>query len=156
MWGYYSQELVQTDLTPLYYGLYDALSRIIWSISLSYIIFACVHDPTGLVNRFLSHRFWLPASRLTYAVFCCHFALILLIMGTMKAPLHFSILNYTYISVAVLVSMILVGILATLAFEVPFINLKNAISDQKSTILKNLKTKIDFNANGNCCKSKNE
>ena len=71
--------LMQTnsESTPLDYGLYDALSRVIWSVALCYIIFACVHDYGGPVNWFLAHPFWQPLSKLSYSIYLIHFFLIL-------------------------------------------------------------------------------
>lgn len=140
--NYYSQEVVHTDLTPLHYGLFDALSRVIWSIALCYIIFACVHHPTGSINRFLSHWFWQPVSRLSYSMFCVHFAIILVIIGTNEAPSHFSALNYSYITAVVMASMCFFSVLATLAFEVPFNNLRDVIFNRKTKIANEISGKM--------------
>lgn len=54
--------------TSLMFGLNNALNRIVWSISLCYIIFACVHNAGGFVNWFLSHSYWGLFSKLSYVL----------------------------------------------------------------------------------------
>lgn len=43
--------------------------RIIWSLALCYIIFACAFGFGGVVNRFLSKPVWHPLSRLSFVAF---------------------------------------------------------------------------------------
>lgn len=135
--GHYSLELTVTHLTPFDYGLYDALSRIVWSIALCYIIFSCIQNCDGYTNRFLSHWLCQLASRLCYGIFCVHFSIILLILGTMRSPLHITVLNYIYKSLVVLFSSIFLSIFATLAFDMPFIKLEKIIFNRKSSQINN-------------------
>lgn len=82
-----------TPHTALEFGIYDALSRVGWSLALCYIIFACVNGYGGPVNWYLGHPLWQPLSRLCYAVYIVHFAVIMVMMGTIKIPAYFSELN---------------------------------------------------------------
>lgn len=84
--------LQQTDskAIPLAFGLYDALSRVAWSIALCYIIFACIHNYGGPVNWFLSHPLWQPLSRLTFSIYLLHKVIINLSIAAMKRPIYFS------------------------------------------------------------------
>lgn len=84
---------IDTEATPLEFGLYDALSRVIWSVAISYIIFACVHGYGGFVNSFLSHALWQPFSRLSYSIYLSHLLVMTVTMATMKTPLYFSEMN---------------------------------------------------------------
>lgn len=155
--GYYPLDLIVTHRTPIYYGLYDTLlTRIVWPIALCYIMFACYHNCDGFINRILSHWLWQPATRLSYAIFCVHFSIILIVMGSTKSPLHFSVLNYTESTAIVLALSIFFGILTSLAFEMPFINLEKLIFKRKSNLLNNLPKNIDLNANENNCKIQNQ
>lgn len=79
--------------TAFEFGLYDALSRVSWSIAICYIIFACVHNYGGFFNWFLAHRFWQPLSRLSYSIYLMHFAAIMMVMGTMKTTNYFDVSN---------------------------------------------------------------
>lgn len=42
--------------------------RILWSLALCYIIFACVYDSGGVINWFLSLSLWQPLARISYAI----------------------------------------------------------------------------------------
>lgn len=75
--------------TSLEYGLYQSLSRIVWSIALSYIIFACHHNHGGIVNWFLAHPFWQPLSQLSYSIYLMHF-FVISNKFVVKAPFVFS------------------------------------------------------------------
>lgn len=84
--------LVQFDSRPsrLDTGLYDSLSRVAWAVALCYIIFACVNNYGGPVNRFLSHPLWQPISRLCYAIYLIHFPVVMLFHATLKHPSYLS------------------------------------------------------------------
>lgn len=84
--------LSQTDNhpTPLEFALYASLSRVAWSLALAYIIYACVHGYGGPVNWFLSLSFWLPLSRLSYAIYILHFPVILISMCSAQVPYYIS------------------------------------------------------------------
>lgn len=72
------------------YGLYDALSRVAWSMGLCYIIFACAHGYGGPVNWFLSLPLWQPLSRLSYAIYLLHFIVIMVQVASIKQVQYFS------------------------------------------------------------------
>lgn len=79
-----------SEATSIEYGLYDALSRIAWSIGLCYVIFECVHNKSGCINWFLSHNFWQPLSRLTYSIYLTHFFIVWITVVTTKTSLDFN------------------------------------------------------------------
>ncbi|XP_031623576.1 nose resistant to fluoxetine protein 6-like [Contarinia nasturtii] len=131
--------------SPLIYGLYDAFSRIVWSIALCYIIFACVHGSGSIVNRFLSHPLWQPLSRMSYSIYLLHFVVIGNVMGTQRTPPYFTetaafntfIVNY--------VMTIFVSIIGTLTFESPIIVFEKILfnsSKKKITISTDIRNGI--------------
>lgn len=87
--------LIQLDstATPLEFGLYDALSRVIWSIALCYIIFACINNHGGVVNSILAHPLLKPISRICYSIYLMHFFVIRMTMASIKSSVYFSELN---------------------------------------------------------------
>lgn len=100
-------------------GLYNALGRVLWSIALCYIIFACVHNIGGPINWFLSHPCWILLSKLSFGIYLLHVPIIFITMTTFTAAPHFSetsaILNF----IGVFCLSICAAIPATLAFELP-------------------------------------
>lgn len=81
---------LDTKMTPFDFGLYEGLGRVIWAISLCFVIFACEMGYGGPVHRFLAHPFFQPIARLSYAIILLHFAVIWLTMATIKSPIYFS------------------------------------------------------------------
>ncbi|XP_055304069.1 nose resistant to fluoxetine protein 6-like isoform X1 [Sitodiplosis mosellana] len=125
--------LVQVDSTAnsLDYGLYDALSRVAWSIALIFIIFSCVHNSGGPVNWFLSHPLWQPISRLCYSIYLLHFPCVMVVMSSMKASPYFSELIAFHAFIGNYMLTVFVAAIATLAFESPIIIIEKLIFDQK-------------------------
>ena len=107
------------EQSALEHGLFDAFSRIAWSISLSYMIFACVHDSGGPVNKFLSLSMWQPLSRLTYAIFLIHFNLISVVLYSVKTLLYFSVFSAFQNFISCFVLSVFISIPLVLAFELP-------------------------------------
>lgn len=77
------------DTTIIQSALYDSMSRVIWSLALCYIIFACVHNYGGPINWFLSLKEWQPVSRLSYAIYLLHSPVLLVTTASLKSPLEF-------------------------------------------------------------------
>ena len=117
--------------TPLAYGLYDALSRVFWSIALCYIIFACVHNSGGPINWFLSHPLWQPISRLCYATYLVHFHVIVLMMLTTKTSFYFSELSAFHAFIGNYVLTLWVAFIATMLFESPIVILEKLLFNTK-------------------------
>lgn len=115
------------SISPLYYGLYDTLSRVIWSIALCYIIFACVHNSTSLVNRFLSHHAWQPISRLSFAIYLVHPIVLVTSEASMKSPPFFNEILFLRDFIGNFVISVVVAVLASLAFESPIVNIEKLI-----------------------------
>lgn len=135
--------------TPIRYGIHDALSRVLWSIALCYIIFACVHKSGGPVDWFLSHPLWQPISRISFATYLVHFPLILVLMIPTKTSLYFSELSAFHFFIGNYVLSLWVAFIATLAFESPvFILEKMLFNSKKNSELVN-KTEPNERFNNN-------
>lgn len=120
----YPLQQFDTKALPIEFGLYDALSRVGWSIALCYIIFACVHNSGGCVNWFLSHPFWQPISRLCYSTYLLHVPVIVIMYATTKTATVFSQSATLQDFIVAYLFTILASIVATLAFESPIITLE--------------------------------
>lgn len=85
---------VMTNLTytaSTFDGLLKFLwrGRVPWSLSIGYIIFACVNGQADIINRFLSHPLWQPLSRLSFNIYIIHIGLIEIMYANRKvAWLH--------------------------------------------------------------------
>ncbi len=75
-------------------ALFMSLHRIVWSLALSYIIFACEHLKSGSVVRFiLSHPSWKPIGTMGLSVYITHVIFILFMIYNQKQPYDFSLGN---------------------------------------------------------------
>lgn len=76
-------------------NVYQWSFRIFWSLSLCYILFACVRYG-GAVNWVLSLPQWQPLSRLNFAGFLVHTMVLIAIKVNMRNGFFFS--NFTFVS----------------------------------------------------------
>lgn len=127
-------EQLDSQYQPIHYGLYDGLSRVAWSIALCYIIFACVHNAGGPVNRFLSHQLWQPFSRLSYSIYLVHIPIIISMAATMKTPFYFTHLSLLQNMILTYISTVLVSAIATLVFESPIVTIEKLIFNEKAEV----------------------
>lgn len=52
--------------------LYQSTSRVIWSVGLGYIVYACSSKQGGLFNSFFCLKIWIPLSRLSFSAYLVH------------------------------------------------------------------------------------
>lgn len=131
--GHRYYQLRNPGSTALEFGLFVALTRIAWPIAVCYITFACARNCGGPVNWFLSHPYWQPFARLSYAVYLIHFPLIQVIASSDFPPNFEEMKAFQLFNRACTLSF-LVAIPATLAFISPLDTIDKLIfaSDKKS------------------------
>lgn len=93
IFGYHSINLPESQTTDLENAFYESFSRVCWSISVGWIILACVHGYGGPVNWFLSLPQWQPMCRLSYCIFLLHTLVQMQQIGSMRTPVYFSDIN---------------------------------------------------------------
>ena len=54
------------------FGAYFAITRVTYSISIAWVIFACHYGFGGLINRFLSAPAWICLTRISYVSYLIH------------------------------------------------------------------------------------
>lgn len=135
---------LDTKANSIHFGLYDALSRVCWSIGWCYIIFACVHNSGGYVNWFLSHPYWKPISRICYSTYLVHFQIILAMTASLKTSLVFNQFAALQDFIGMYLLTIIVSIIATLAFESPILIIEQFIHNSVGET-----TKLRSKSNGN-------
>uniref|UniRef100_T2M7V7 Leukocyte receptor cluster member 1 n=1 Tax=Hydra vulgaris TaxID=6087 RepID=T2M7V7_HYDVU len=68
--------------------IYSALSKLLWAVAVSWVIYACHYNLGGLINRFLSWNVFLPISRLTFGVYLIHPLVLLYFYYSLDNPVH--------------------------------------------------------------------
>lgn len=89
----YGQHIFQNPDTTeirLASAFYESFARVLWSVSLSWIIFACVKGYGGFINSFLSHCYWQPLARLSYSIYLVHLSLQYILVSSEKNIQYFS------------------------------------------------------------------
>ena len=82
----------RTELSYTANLLYESSSRIVWSLGLAYVVYACCTSRGGLIDRFLSAQVWVPLSRLTFTAYLFQFVIILTYYY--NQGMHVTSLNY--------------------------------------------------------------
>lgn len=128
IFGYHPfYQFTSLSTTSLQYGIYDALSHVFWSIPICYIIFACAHNSGGVINWFLSHPFWQPISKLSFAIYLVHYPVSYLTFASIRILPYFNEITLVQNIIGNIGLSILVAIPATLAFDLPIDTLDRLI-----------------------------
>lgn len=77
----------------------------------------------GFVNQFLSWKFFIPLSRLSFAVYLIHFNLIKAYVSHMRKPFYFTECVYATTYVGILVIAFAIASVVSVVVEMPFLNL---------------------------------
>jgi peptidoglycan/LPS O-acetylase OafA/YrhL len=114
-------------LHPLSQGVriaYQSFCKIMWSLSVAYMICACVTSQGGWINRLLSWSIWAPLSKLTYAAFLTHVAFIIYLYATREHGIHVSDATMIMLFSTNFVASYCIAYFFYVFFEVPFIGLE--------------------------------
>lgn len=104
-------------------ALYDSLKRISWCLSLAWIILACHLSHGGIVKRFLSLKFWLPISKLSFCIYLIHLPIQTIYLSSIRAPQFFSNFRAVYKFFGDFGVSFLVSFVWALMFEYPTLNI---------------------------------
>lgn len=116
-----------TFLTNAQNIMYGSLHRVAFAICVAWVIYACHNGGGGLIDNFLSWRFWIPLSRLTFGAYLLHSLVIMYYYVCQENPYHYqdNIMVYHYISMVVL-SYASAFVLAV-TVEYPVMNLEKLV-----------------------------
>ena len=102
-------------------------SRTIYSTGIALMIYACHNGFGGLINTFLSWRFWIPLSRLTLMAYLSHPMVLTVMLGTLRSQVFYTDwLALILIPAVILVSYCLELILA-ITVQYPLFNVQTAV-----------------------------
>ncbi|KAG4075102.1 hypothetical protein HA402_013497 [Bradysia odoriphaga] len=122
-------DYIATDLESAFY---ESFSRVCWAISLSWIIFACVHGYGGPVNWFLSLPQWQPLARLSYSIYLLHLPIQLLIVASSRTQLIFTENLAIHKFWGDFGLTLTASLIWTLAFESPVVMLEKIMFSKKT------------------------
>ncbi|XP_070165410.1 nose resistant to fluoxetine protein 6 isoform X1 [Polyergus mexicanus] len=115
-------------------SFYAGFHRQTFALSVSWIIFCCVHGYAGPVNHFLSWRGWIPLSKLSYCAYLCHYIFLLFDIGAARTTGNLTSINVLRAFFANLMFTMILSALWSLCFEMPFTNIDRVLlSGRKSS-----------------------
>ncbi|KAL3196264.1 hypothetical protein MRX96_045286 [Rhipicephalus microplus] len=113
---WYLRENPTTKSIEILLAFFD---RILWSISLAWIMLVCSTGRGGPVNKFLSWNAFVPLSKLSYGVYLIHLPFFKLMMHSSRERVHFSEFNRATVGLGVLVWCFVLSYFAFIACEAP-------------------------------------
>lgn len=78
-------------------AIFLSLARIVWAISIAWIIYSCCNGWNKRLNSFLSWRYWLLISRLGLSIYLIHPILQFNMVIARKEEISFDIVNMVMI-----------------------------------------------------------
>ncbi|XP_069691612.1 nose resistant to fluoxetine protein 6-like isoform X2 [Periplaneta americana] len=123
-------------------AFYYTLARPVWSVCMTWIIFACVSGYGGIANTILSWKVWRPLGRLTFAMYIFHNDIIFARLAGTKTPVYLSIAGKVGEFLQNLVLTILVAIVMTLAIESPIVQIEKLVHPKERRRIR--RSKLDL------------
>ncbi|XP_076321626.1 nose resistant to fluoxetine protein 6-like isoform X2 [Tachypleus tridentatus] len=114
-------------------AVYAGVSRFAWSLSLSWVVVACMSGYGGIINTILSWTFYVPLCRVSYLVFLLHPAWIIVFNSHYRTTLYYSSCLMCYLFVSHTSVSYFMGFVCSLFYQFPFQSLERFLSKRKST-----------------------
>lgn len=110
---------------PLSAAQYSALAPLLWSLSISWIIFACYNDASWKLNDILSSRIMIFFSRISYSIYLVTFIVFFYFSGTLRSSEEFHVSSYLDRMETCIV--FIAAVLFTLVVDIPTQNIVKLI-----------------------------
>ena len=107
--------------------LYIMFSRFTWSLGLALLVVICHYGYGGLVNRFLSMKFWIPLSRLSYNTYLLHEFILIVIFGSERKPVNYQDYNLTVYAIGMVALSFGAAAVVCVFVEFPIGNLEQVL-----------------------------
>ena len=107
--------------------IYIMLSRFTWSLGLALLVFACHYGYGGPINWFLSMKFWIPLSRISYNAYLLHPLILTVIFGSKRKTTYYEDYNLAIYAIGVVVLSFGAAAVVSVFVEFPIGNLEQAI-----------------------------
>ncbi|XP_038214627.1 O-acyltransferase like protein-like [Zerene cesonia] len=118
---YYTYEIMQLDWdNQIFDNFYNSFGRPIWSLALSWVIFACIHGYGGPVNWLLSHQMWKLPSRISYAMYLFHYSFMFIAAGMQLSPIYFTPAQSLFDFIGHFTLAFVVSFCVTVLIDAPF------------------------------------
>ena len=99
--------------------LYETFSRFAWSLGIAWLVIACATNNGGIINQFLSLKYWIPFSRVTFCAYLLNPILIQLMGMFSNYPFNVDVLTTGIYGVGICIVTYFVSFGLTAMIEVP-------------------------------------
>lgn len=134
---------------PIYHYFYGATHRTVFSLALSWLIYACHTGIGGYINTVLSHRWLLPLSTLSYSVYLFHMIPVVFTYLLAPFPMIFKwkLRMFAHCVIQLAISYFF-GVICTMVAELPALNIERILLTRnvKKDAFKPLSTQADHEA----------
>lgn len=126
LWGNYFWNL-GAPYTQLQATIYYHICQILWPLSIAWIIFACSLGQGGIIHSILAAPIFAPLGRITYMTYLSHALIIFYHSACRNIPVEPSIMAFIYSAMSNTLLALLLGVILTLLFESPMLNLQKQL-----------------------------
>ena len=107
--------------------IYIMFSRFTWSLGLALLVFACHYGFGGPINWFLSLKFWIPLSRVSYNAYLIHPLILTVIFGSERKIIYYQDYNIAVYAIGMIVLSYGAAAVVSIFVEFPIGNLEQAL-----------------------------
>ncbi|GFU10755.1 nose resistant to fluoxetine protein 6 [Trichonephila clavipes] len=111
-------------------SFYTAVNRSCYACGLAWVIFVCVIGQGGFVNSFLSWKFWIPLSRLTFCAYLVHPLIQTTYFASLRDSIVCSHITMVMYHFGFLIMSYMAALVVSLLFESPVIRLERLIRNK--------------------------
>ncbi|XP_023215921.1 nose resistant to fluoxetine protein 6-like [Centruroides sculpturatus] len=111
--------------------IYSAFSKTAWSLSVAWLIYACITGHAGFINTILSWKAWIPFSRLSFTIYLIHPLVQWVYMAYQHERMYPSHHTGIYLIFGHFMISLGIALVVSLMLESPFMNLEKIIFSRK-------------------------
>ncbi|XP_070564243.1 nose resistant to fluoxetine protein 6-like [Ptychodera flava] len=104
--------------------LHHALAKLGFSLAVGWLVFACVTDHGGFIHRFLSWKFWIPLSRISFGAYLMHAFVMEIFVFNRDNLIFLSYANVVWIWIASMMAAYFAAFFFVLVTEKPLLRLE--------------------------------
>ena len=99
--------------------IYITFGRVLWSLCIAAVVYACHTGYGWFINSFLSMKMWTPLARITYNAYLVHPVVIEVVYGQLQGPFHYTDVSVAAYAVAYVVLAYSVAACVCIVVEFP-------------------------------------
>ncbi|XP_063703745.1 nose resistant to fluoxetine protein 6-like [Culicoides brevitarsis] len=128
VFGIYSFQQPDYNASIFVDATYEAIIRVLWALSLSWMIFACVKGYGSIINYFLSLSIWQPLGKLSYAIYLLHYPVQIYFVSQQREAVHFSNINAIFKFWGDFMMSTCLAVIWVLTFEMPLLGVQEMMT----------------------------